>query len=145
MSQESKDLRNAALYLVALLLLAGGLVFGGILVSQRVNAGAAIEKIISVLNVEEDEPDAPTKLSIAVENAREIRAALARQIPPPPPLPPITAKVAHGHFKATGKHHVAKSPPKLSREALNAMASANMAEPPRPAAPLPRVELHRVY
>jgi hypothetical protein len=78
-------------------------------------------------------------LSLAVESAREIRAALAKPIPPPPPLQPITAQLAYGHLKS-GRSMVVKAP-KLPRAALDAMASADTGR----AAPLPPVELHRVY
>jgi hypothetical protein len=143
MSQDTKDLRNAAFYLIALLVLAGGLVVGGVLMAQRVDAGAAVDKIISVFN-QDDEPEAPTRLSVAVERAREIRAALERPIAGPPPLQPITATVAQGHYKPG--RHAASRPPKLPKAALDAMASA---EPPvapsRSPAALPLVELHRVY
>ena len=36
-----------------------------------------------------------TVLNGRIESAREIRRALARPVPPPDPLPPITAKLAH--------------------------------------------------
>lgn len=147
MSQETRDLGNAAVYLVALVVLAGGLVLGGILLAQRVDAGAAVDKIISVFS-QDDEPEAPTRLSVAVESAREIRAALERPIAGPPPLQPITAQVAHGHFKP-GRHAAsgaASRPPKLPKAALDAMASAEPpSAPPRPLVSLPRVELHRIY
>jgi hypothetical protein len=148
MSQETKDLRNAAFYLAALVLLAGGLVVGGILLAQRVDAGAAVDKIISVFSQDDDDPDAPTRLSIAVESAREIRAALERPIAGPSPLPPITAQVAHGHFKP-GRHAAsgaASRPLKLPKAALDAMASAEPPSAPSPSrSSLPRVELHRIY
>ena len=51
----------------------------------------------------EPAPKEPTRLSVAVTNAREIRAALAKPIPGPDPLPPITAKLAYGHLKPGGK------------------------------------------
>jgi len=145
MSQYTRDLRNAAFYLVVLVTVAGGLVLGGVLSANRVDAGAAMQAIASVFDAE-DEPQAPTRLSIAVESAREIRAALERPIPPPPPLPPITAQVAHGQFKPGNKH--ANRPPRLPKAALDAMASAEppaFAQPAAPRAQLPRVELHRIY
>ena len=143
MSQDTRDLRNAAFYIVTLLALAGGLVLGGVLSAKRVDASAAMQAIASVFDG--DETQVPTRLSVSVERAREIRAALERPIPPLEPLPPITAKVAHGHIKS-GKH--AARPAQLPKAALDAMASAEIpasqtAQAPR--ASLPRVEMHRVY
>ena len=135
MSRNARDLRNAGLYLFAVTALAGGLVLCGGLISTHVGAGSAIQTVV----FDREAAPAPTRLSLAVESAREIRAALARPIPPPAPLQPITAQVAYGHLKS-GKSPVAKVP-RLNPAALDAMASADVGTQ----APIPRAELHRVY
>ena len=52
-----------------------------------------------------------TLISERIESAREIRRALARPVPPPDPLPPITAKLANSRV-ATEVTHFGK--PKLA-------------------------------
>src|SRR4051794_12540607 len=72
-----------------------------------------------------------TLLNERIESAREIKRALARPVPPPEPLPPITAKLAN-HMKvanpeepkrpASGKHSKEKSHKlKIPASAWNAM------------------------
>ncbi len=143
MSQDARDLRNVGLYLIALAMVGGALVLGGVVLSERATASGTLAELASFL---EPEPDpAPTRLSIAVENARAIQAALAKPIPPPAPLQPITAKLAHGHLKP-GSRVAQPHRPKLPKAAMNAMASADAGvETPRPQATPVRVELHRVY
>lgn len=143
MSQDVRDLRNTGLYLLILIVVAALLLACGALTSQRVGLHSAAQAVASLVTDEEPEP--ATKLSIAIENAREIRAALAKPVPGPDPLPPITAKLAHGHLKggkaAARQHHAFRLP---KDEAMDALASADVAvAPSRP--PLPKVELHGVY
>jgi hypothetical protein len=92
----------------------------------------------------------PTRLSVNVENAREIRAALAKPMPPREPLPPITAKLAYGQLKHgravamnTSAQKITRAPklPKVPKAGLNAMASAETKSSPQAL----NVELHRVY
>lgn len=62
----------------------------------------------------------PTRMDMLVANAREIRAALERPLPPLEPLPPITQRPANAGPKLV----TAKSRPrKLSSEARDALAS----------------------
>jgi hypothetical protein len=85
-----------------------------------------------------------THISVVVANAREIRAALAKPIPGPDPLPPITAKLAFGHLKPGGKGGIAQHHLKLPKKALDAMAmdtNLNHFKASSAAAP----DLHRVY
>lgn len=142
MSQDIRDLRNTGLYLLALVVAAALLLACGALMSQRIGLHTAAQAVASLIVDEEPEP--ATKLSIAIENAREIRAALAKPVPGPEPLPPITAKLAHGNLKG-GKgarpHHAAKLP---KDEAMDALASADISMTPQPSPP-PKIELHRVY
>ena len=130
------------LYLVALAAIGGALVLGGMLLAERATANGVFAGMASFLETEPER--APTRLSIAVENAREIQAALAKPIPPPAPLQPITAKLAYGHLKSGAR--AAQHRPKLPKAAMDAMASADTgAELPRSQAVPVRVELHRVY
>jgi hypothetical protein len=79
-----------------------------------------------------------TVLAERIESAREIRRALARPVPPPDPLPPITAKPANSPVAAelrnSGKPKLAASgnskPSKLkiSTAAWNAMAMGTGAD-----------------
>ena len=76
--------------------------------------------------------------------ARE-REALAKPIPGPPPLPPITAKLAYGHLKPGGNGHAAtaEKKPKLPKNGLthgnNVSANSFRAS----SAVIP--EMHKVY
>ena len=76
-----------------------------------------------------------TVLKERLESAREIRRALARPVPPPDPLPPITAKPANPpdqpNLAASG---VSKEKPrklKIPATARNAMAMGTRADVPR--------------
>ena len=143
MSQDARDLRNAGLYLVALAMVGSTLVLGGMILSERATASSILADLASFLEPESD--PAPTRLSIAVENAREVQAALAKPIQPPAPLQPITAKLAHGHLKP-GSRVAQPHRPKLPKAAMNAMASARRRRgDARPPATPVQVDLHRVY
>jgi hypothetical protein len=61
-----------------------------------------------------------TLLNDRIANAREIKRALARPLPKPDPLPPISAKLANPNPGRLSPS--VKSAPKVSPEALNAMA-----------------------
>ena len=138
MSQHMRDLRNAGVYLLTVLALVAGVIAGGALVVERNAHGTVLQTLASLFD-EADEERAPTRLSLAVEEARQIRAALEKPLPPPAPLQPITATVAHGDLRS-GKASLAKHKvPKFPKEALDAMASNELHSPP------PRVELHKVY
>jgi hypothetical protein len=149
MSQDARDLRNAGCYLVVLLAFAAAAVFAGPPLIERAIASTDLDEIVAPFTEAESE-QAPTRLSIAVDNAREIRAALAKPQPPLEPLPPITAKLAYGHLKPDAKPgsrtaHSHKRP-KLPKAAMDAMASANGgADQPRSYSAPAQVELHRVY
>ncbi len=144
MSQDARDLRSAGCYVVVLLAFAAAVVFAGPPLVERAIASTGFSEIVSPFSEAESE-QAPTRLSIAVDNAREIRAALAKPQPPLEPLQPITAKLAHGHLKPGSRTAHAHQRPKLPKAAMDAMASANNADTPRSySAPAP-MELHRVY
>jgi hypothetical protein len=87
-----------------------------------------------------------THVSQIAASAREVRAALARPIPRPEPLQPITATLAYGHLKPGGKAAAVsvRHKRKLPQQALEAMAmdvSSSSAPASRPVTP----ELHKVY
>ena len=108
------------------------------LVAKRVATGAFTQAIV------DSKGERPaTRLSLVVDNAREIRAALAKPAPPRLPLPPITAKLAYGHLK-NGKSPALRRL-NIPKAGLDAMASgAGASIDTRGALPAP-VELHRVY
>ena len=60
----------------------------------------------------------PTRMDLMVANAREIRAALLKPVPPPEPLGPITQKPAHAVQTASKA-----VPRRLPPAALDAYAS----------------------
>ena len=93
----------------------------------------------------EPAPKEPTRLSVAVTNAREIRAALAKPIPGPDPLPPITAKLAYGLLKPGGKGVVTGNKFRLPQVADDAMAMDLAAPKQHRARSAVLPELHKVY
>ncbi len=139
--QHARDLAKAGFYLCCIV----GLV------STAVRAGSAARQEPTewidlgwVSPSSERSDPAPTRISTVVANAREIREALAKPIPRPDPLPPITAKLAYGHLKPGGKGMlaVAGKKTKVKHEALDAMAqdtswhrSSSIVAP----------ELHKIY
>jgi hypothetical protein len=152
MSQDARDLRNAGLYhLVASAVLAAGVVLGGAFVAERAIVNPAVAEIVNSAFAETgsslETMRMPTRLSVVVANAREIRDALAKPHPPLAPLPPITEKLAYGHLKPgsrVAQSSVTQRPLKLKQEAMNAMASAGPQPETRGPASAP-VDLHRVY
>lgn len=138
MSQSAGDLGNAGAYIFAIVALGAGLLLGSGLVAERVKAHSVLQSIASAFD-HDGEPK-PTRLSIMVDNAREIRAALAKPIPPHEPLSPITAKLAYGHLKNGRATAMVAKAPKRPAAASDAMASINTG---RSAAV--QVELHRIY
>jgi hypothetical protein len=133
-----RDLANAGYYVCAL----------GALIAALVVASAATVKSVAdaplfgwVTAILEPEAASETRLSQALFNSEEIRAALAKPVAPPARLPPITASVAIGHLLPGSKHAAHATRPRLSSEALNAMA---MGVPQTTRAYAPP-DQHRVY
>ncbi len=141
MNQDVRDLRNAGLYIFGLAALAGALVIGGGFVGNRVASSSTLQGIASIFDSDGDH--SKTRVSVVVANAREIRAALEKPMPPRQALPPITAKLAIGALRP-GSRVADTQPkvPKLSAAAMDAMASADTR--PRFSSSAPP-ELHRVY
>ena len=126
------------LYLGVVVALVGAVALG---------AGAAYQSVAAT-PVDDPIAESPerTRISINVESARAIRAALAKPIVRPEPLPPITATLANpGPRTATAERErkpvKAAKRPKLSNEALNAMAM----DVPQPARANLEFDRHKVY
>jgi hypothetical protein len=87
-----------------------------------------------------------TRLSQALINSREIKAALAKPIPRPEPLPPITAKLMYGHLRPGGSGATAQNfeRVKLPKAALEANAMVDQPNYLR-ANSATITDLHRVY
>ena len=138
----SRDLVSAAAYVVAVAAVVASLAFlpapWTLVTLATIDTGSAIF---------ETQPPQPTRLNEAVANAREIREALARPIPGPPPLPPITAQIAYGHLRPGGKGYAGneQAKPRLPQAARDAMAMDNLSNQfyrgNKPVMP----ELHKVY
>jgi hypothetical protein len=94
-----------------LLLICGSLVATGFLIWREASAGSS-----AGWQREETQLD---------RNAREIREALAKPIPPPEPLPAITARPA----RTMAASSVPRKLKPISPEALNAMAMEHNSAP----------------
>lgn len=135
-----RDIGNAGLYLCAIVALLGGVALAGAMAFTAVPGTSLSGWMASVVA---SGPESETRLSQALADSQEIKAALAKPVAAVKPLPPITAKVAYGHLLSHPTRAVATHKP--SREALNAMAmdvpygarpAGNTFKPP---------ELHKVY
>ena len=124
MNQDVRDLRNAGLYVFVLTALAGALVIGGGIAGNRVASSSTLQSIASIFDSDGDH--SKTRVSVAVANARKIRAALEKPIPPRQALPPITAQLAIGALRPGSRMaEMQTKVPKLPRAAMDAMASAD--------------------
>jgi hypothetical protein len=146
MHQDLRDLSRAGLYLLCLAVLIIGGTYGFALVVRQ-SAATFVHAVLP-----EAGSDAElTRISELIDNAREVRASLAKPLPPLEKLPPITATVAYGHFRPGGKEYLAvatrkpRTPSMLPKEAMdaNAMATNYRAFNSRTTAVQP--ELHKVY
>jgi hypothetical protein len=146
MNQDVRDLRNAGLYVFALTALASALVIGGGFMGNRVASSSTLQSIASIFDSDGDH--SKTRVSVVVANAREIRAALDKPMPPRQAVPPVTAKLAIGALRpgsrvaATTQPNTQPKVPKLSAAAMDAMASADTRQRFSSAPP---PELHKVY
>jgi hypothetical protein len=80
--------------------------------------GAAGLQMIMSYGVQSSSAD--SVLAQRIQTTREIRAALAKPIPPPPPLEPITAKLAHPIETRTATRST--KPKRIPQEAWDAFA-----------------------
>ena len=138
MRTDARDLANAGYYFCAVLALIGTIAVASTAVAKSVPDTPLFGWLAAMLDLE---PASGTRLSQAVLHSQEIRAALGKPVAGPPPLQPITAKVAVGHLLPGSKHAARTNRPKLSSEALNAMA---MDVPQSTRAFVPP-DQHRVY
>ena len=142
MRQHARDLAHTGTYLCCLGVLVAGVAYGAVASTTSI-PDALFDWLAPSVDASKSQP---TRLSVAVANAREIREALDRGIPGPAPLPPITAKLAYGHLKPGGNGHaaIAEKKPKLPKNGLDAMAmdvSANSFRASSAVIP----EMHKVY
>ena len=91
-------IRNLSLYLITV-----GLILGGLIISLPIIIFHSLQAIGS-------EQIERTRLEEIVDTAREIRQALARPIPQPPPLEPITQKPAHAVGSRMVEHQSPQKP-----------------------------------
>jgi hypothetical protein len=119
------ELRRAAkafaFYLLALAVVAAGYVAIGHYGLAHVVANAALGAGKTNTAAEK------TRLELVVDNARAIKAALAKPIAPPEPLGPVQNKAAHTLGGPTAARVAVKQEkkPSLSAEAANAFASSS--------------------
>ena len=146
MRQGARELAHAAIYLCGV-----GALVAGIAYAIGSSSASVVGTFFSWAAPLLDSPEPqPNRLSIMVANAREIRQALARPVPGPEPLPPITAKVAYGHLRPGGKGQVimAEKKPKLPMKGFNAMAMSTGPKGALEARVVTRnavPEVHKVY
>lgn len=136
MQDNVRDLLHAGIYIGAVAMLTGGIVFG---------VGATYRTVAATVEsgpVAESQEQESTRVAAVVQNARAIRAALATPIPRPEPLPPITAKLANPAPRSILAEQKPKKLPKLSMEAMNAMA---MDVPRASSNANPAFDQHKVY
>ncbi len=133
MRYDARDLASGVIYFCAVGVLLGGVALGGAIALNIVPGINWVEPILGAAPVQK------TRLSQALLDAQEIQAALAKPIPPPAPLPPITATVAIGHLRP-GSSKVVPSH-RLTPPGFDAMA---LGIPDRPRAVAPP-DLHKVY
>lgn len=142
MRQNTRDLSHAGAYVLALGILFGSMVFAG---ATALTDSTSLSLVNWVKNLEHSAPQEQTRLSLASENAREIRAALAKPIPKLEPLAPITAKLAYGHLKPGGSGstaitvHASKRKDGMDAVAINLSSSTFRGS--STVAP----ELHKIY
>lgn len=135
-----RDIGNAGLYVCAIVALLGGVALAG---AMTFTAGPATTLSGWMESVIASVPESKTRLSQALADAQEIKAALARPVAAAPPLPPITAKVAYGHLLSHPTK--AASVRRPAQQALNALAM-DMPYGARPAgARFTPPDLHKVY
>ena len=142
--QHLRDLAHAGFYLLTLGLLLGGLTFVATAALTNLSGSTLFEWSAAELDPQEDVQE--NRISRVVANAREIQASLAKPIPGPAPLAPITAKIAYGHLKpgAQGSQATAYQKPKIPKAALDAMAM-DRSSMKQQAFSAPPPELHKVY
>ena len=143
MQEYARDLTHVGIYFVTLAALIGGIAWGASAAVETLAANPALQTISELLEPDKDEEQ--SKISHMIESSREIRDALARPVTGPAPLPAITASVEHGNLIARASHHshARRTPKKIPREALDAMAQGPQTT--NPVQVNPQFNLHRIY
>ena len=145
--KNARDLAHAGLYVVGLGIVFASFAFAAAVALQGLPDSALYQWTTG--SVEAEDATQETRINRVVANAREIREALAKPIPRPAALTPITEKVAYGHLKPgamaqASKHPVEDLKRKLPKAALNAMAM-DQSPTKQQAFSTPPPELHKVY
>ena len=102
-------------------------VYAGVVAALVGCLGIALA-VVGTAAVSEPTPRAKTAFETKLDTAREIREALARPIPQPERLAPITSKPVR---VATAKPAPRKPNPEVARQARQAFASIEEAKPPQ--------------
>ena len=142
MRRNAHDLAKAGVYILGVGLLLGSVAFAGATALRELPNSPIFSWAADLI-----EPSATqeTRLRQALINSREIKAALAKQIQRPEPLPPITAKLAYGHLRPGGSgltaQHFEKL--KLPTAALDSHAMDRPDQFRSSSAVIP--ELHKIY
>ena len=142
MRRNAHDLAKAGVYILGVGLLLGSVAFAGATALRELPHSPIFSWAVDLI---EPAASQETRLSQSLINAREIKAALAKQIPRPEPLLPIAAKLAYGHLRPGGSGTTGLSfeKSKLPKAALDAQA---MDGPNRFRASSAVVsDLHKVY
>lgn len=95
--------------------------------------GAALMVVAKSAVVTQQTAQDKSPLQVRLESAREIREALAKPVPAPQPLPPITAKLSKPLTKvaAAKPEPVKQSRPKVVTQAREVFASFEPSAPQR--------------
>ena len=142
MRQSVIDLSKVAAYLIAAVVLLGSLVGAATAAFHNIHE----TPIGNWISTSQEASREATRLSTVVAHAREIREALARPIPGPERLQPITAKLAYGHLKPGGNGVTAitvtaqRKVSKISNDAIAMDMSSSFR-----ASSAVRPDLHKVY
>lgn len=143
MSANTRDLAKAGVYILGIGLLLGSVALAGASAFRELPHSLVFNWAANLI---EPAGTQETRLSQALTNSREIKAALAKPISRPEPLAPITAKLAYGHLRpggsGTSAHHAEKL--RLPKAALEAKAMVDGSNHFRASSAVVP-ELHRVY
>ena len=118
MTNQKHPLAALAVYGVVAFTLMGGIGLGV--------AAIATTAVVSSPSVQDK-----TALQLRIESAREVREALAKPVPAPAPLPPITAKLERPVPKVAARPAPQRNPEYAMRQARQAFASID-GPPPQP-------------
>ena len=146
MRQNMRDLAHAGIYLCCLCAIIASVIVASAVAFREVPNSVLFEWLHHDLSGPAERNG--SHLSATIKNAREIQAALAKPIPAPSPLPPITAQLAYGYLKpgASAQMMARDQKPekrRLPKAAMEAFAMDGMYNSSASNAVNP--ELHKVY